>query len=207
MMITCVLAPAVYTHAAVIDNLGGPGNIAPLASSIAPSSDGLFQPVTNAIDRKISDKNNYVGNHHFVFGKGNPATLTLVFPESHNLTELGAYIVSDVPVGIDPWLNRESSRVDFEVSTDAGGSWALVAIRLDSQFIIAPEDPTKIWSYTSVQGQWDDVNALRYTFHFGFNPRVGEVIAISPEAIPEPTSVWSLSMLSLLCLRRLGRRR
>jgi hypothetical protein len=179
--------------AAMITGLGGVNNIASTASRTstpAPASPGTH-PLSNAVNLQISNKTAYTDTAGATFFDAASATITLTWGSAVNLSQLGAYISSNVPGGVDTFLDRETASVQFQI--DTGSGFNSVGTVADTSFILAPEDTTNIWSFASIAGNWTNVVGARYIFtRVGEvnGPRVGEITAI--QSVPEPGSLTLL---------------
>ncbi len=195
--IVAVLASFAFQTPAQCDLIGGLGgaeNVAPQASS---------NVAAGATDQTISDRTGYTDAPYTVFvADGGNVTLTWATPR--DLMGLGAYLSSNDPAGVNPYLDRETGSIDFEL--DMGSGLVSVGTVQDDSFILAPEDPTNIWSYASLGGDWSNVTQARYTFHLVGNvgPRIGDVIATQ---VPEPASLTLVLLGALLAMLTFRRRR
>ncbi len=201
-MAMIVLLSANPVQANLID-ISELNNIAPLYNTLTASSNP--GSADRALDDILEDRTGYSDNYAWISGGENPSSLTLTFSTSYDLTGLRAWISSDVPAGIDPFLDRETASVLFEVSSDGGGNWSSAGTVPDTGFVAAPEDPTAIWSVAEVSGSWTSVNAVRFTFDHSASgsSRVGEIQALS--IIPEPSIATLLLVGGLLACRKLRR--
>ncbi len=186
-------------------------NIAPLRATLTASSNG--GSADRVVDDILEDKTGYTDSYCWYSGGENPSSLTLTFSNAYELTELRAWISSDTPAGIDTYLDRETTLVLFEVSSDGGTNWTTAGSVTNTSFIVAPEDPTAIWSLAELSGAWSSVNAIRFSFTHVGSSRVGEIHAISgaaPATIPT-LSEWGMIVMAggmgWLMYRRVHRRK
>ena len=167
-------------QAALITGIGNPNNIAPQATVSIP----FVNPsqYSKAIDQIVSDGTLY-DDAYAVIMQSSPAEITLTWANPVSLTQLSAYITSNVPAGVNPFLDRETASVQFLVSTATTGAFTSVGTVADTSFTLAADDPTKIWSVAAVSGNWTGIRRAQYLFTKAGvnNSRVGEVIATVPE--------------------------
>jgi len=183
----CDIAPA-----ALITGLGGPNNVAPQASVAIPFVNPSQYP--KVVDQIVSDKTLYDDSYAALM-QSSPAEIILTWAAPVNLTQLSAYVSSNVPAGVDPFLDRETLSVAFAVDTTINGTFSNVGTVADTSFTLAPDDPTKIWSVAAVNGNWTGIRRVQYTFTKAGanNSRVGEVIA----TVPEPSALGLLGAVVL----------